>query len=116
MEKEFNRVFVVSENVVVDYDDCSKRPMVFASYGDAQKELKKRYRFARSKDCFLSSCQREEEKDENSFSIWDSGYYGTNHYDAHITSIDVIPPSEPKPLIANRGNKGREKTRGGGLW
>ena len=116
MNEEFNRVFVVSENVVVDYEDCSEMPMLFASYGDALNELKKRYRFARSKDCFLSFCDKEEEKNEDSFSIWDSGYYGANHYDAHITTEEVIPPSEHKPMIPNRRNKGREKTAGGGLW
>ena len=116
MKTESNSVFIVSEHVVNEYDECSSPPMVFAAYGDALKELKKRYRFARSNKCFLSDCDKEEEKSEMSFSIWDSGYYGASHYDAQITSMEVIPPSDPKPLIANRGNKGHEKTGDGGLW
>ena len=117
MDKKKNCVYVVTESVVNNYEDCSKAPMVFLSYDDALKELEKRYRFAKSKNCFLSSCDKEVEKYDHAFSIWESGYHSTNHYDARISGAKVMPSrAHSGPKIPNSRNRGREKSMNGGLW
>ena len=117
MEKELNCVYVVTESVVNYYEDCSKAPMVFLSYDDALKELEKRYRFAKSKKCFLSSSDKEVEKYDHAFSIWESGYHATNHYDARISGTgEMRLKTHSGPKIPNPRNRGREKSMNGGLW
>lgn len=118
MEKELNCVYVVTESVVNDYENCSKAPMIFLSHDDALKELERRYRFAKSKKCFLSSRDKEVEKSDNGFSIWESDYYATYHYDAWITETKVKRSrTHSGPKIPNPRNKGREKSmKGVGLW
>lgn len=84
------KIFIITIDDVFDYEGFSHDPIVKMSEEEAREQLESLYLSA--KETYTDEFDSEERSD-TSFSLFPDGYWGTSHYDARISEVEVeIPP------------------------
>ena len=89
------KVYVVLENWVVDYDSGSTME-VYSTKEKALEDFNERIRnakidmnFEKNEDEQIEDSSIVEEKDEDSYCIYEDGYYSNNHINIRIEEKEV---------------------------
>jgi hypothetical protein len=79
------KVYVVSNSCISNYEDCSYIPKIFKNLSDAKEYMKDEL-----KDALIDMpvCN-EKEEGEFSCEIWESGDYSRNHWRMNIQECEV---------------------------
>ena len=84
------KIFIITIDDVFDYEGFHHDPIVKMSEEEAREQLESLYLSA--KETYTDEFDGEERSD-TSFSLFPDGYWGTSHYDARISEVEVeIPP------------------------
>lgn len=79
------KVYVVYDSCVSDYEDCSSVPRVFKNLSDAQEYMRDEFESAVSD---MTECDCKEET-EMCCEIWEAGDYSRNHYQITIVECEI---------------------------
>lgn len=80
------KVYVVYDFCVSDYEDCSSVPRVFKSLSDARKYMKEEFESAIND---MPECDEKYETD-SCCEIWEEGDQSRNHYKISLEECEVI--------------------------
>jgi hypothetical protein len=79
------KVYVVYDSCVSDYEDCSGSPRVFKNLSDAKEYMINEFKDAISD---MTECDCKEET-EMCCEIWEDGDYSRNYYKISIEECEV---------------------------
>lgn len=83
------KVYIITIHEIFDFEHFQHDPMAFYNFEDAKTELKNIADVVLAENEKYGYNDWEVEQTDTSFSTYPEGYWGTSHYDAKISEVEI---------------------------